>query len=277
MTEDFYKAMNIITSQKQFSNDYNKYDRVYPYTTENITGYLESIKDKSILTVVGSGDHYLNLITMGARNVDAFDINIFAIYYLRLKKAAIRALTRREFFEFMTNDSLRYFDKVKKYLDMASYDFWNNYIKYFTFNNGIQGSFLFYPRDGGDDYLRRNIYLTEEGYEQLRENINGKWERHYQGDIYEVANKLYSRYDTIYLSNINSYQHDMEKYRDLILRLRDINLTDSGEIFYGYFYRSLGMGLDFYKEAIPETEDIEVDSVYEGEKDIVYKLKNKRD
>ena len=273
MGEDFLKAMELITTQKMFSTDYNPYDRVYPYTTENISGYLDNIKDKKILSVIGSGDHYLNMISMGAESVDNFDINRFAIYYLKLKKAAIKALNKREFFEFLTNDSKKYFDRVKEYLDINTYNFWSNYIKYFTFNNGIQASFLFYPRTGGGDYIKRNIYLTDDGYNNLKENINNKKEDYYNGDIYSLVNKLDKKYDTIYLSNICSYQSDLNKYIELILKLRDNNLLDNGEIYYGYFYRNKGFGLNYYPDKIANTEIIEVDGVFREANDKVMKLK----
>ncbi len=275
MGEDFFKAMEMITTQKMFSTDYNPYDRVYPYTTENINGYLNDVSDKEVLSVIGSGDHYLNLISMGAKLVDNFDINKFAIHYLRLKKAAVKALNKREFFEFLTNDSKKHFEKVKDYLDINSYNFWSNYIKYFTFNNGIQASFLFYPRTGGGDYIKRNIYLTDEGYERLKENIMEKREDYYQGDIYTLVDKLDKKYDAIYLSNICSYQSDLEKYKDLVLKLRDNNLKDNGELYYGYFYKNKGFGLGYYNEVIDNTEVIEVDGVFKEANDKVYKLTKK--
>ena len=52
---------------------------------------------------------------------------------------------------------MKHFDKVKKYLDANSYVFWSNYINYVTYNTGIQGSFLFFPRTAGGDYIDRNI------------------------------------------------------------------------------------------------------------------------
>ncbi len=275
MGEDFCKAMELITSGQVFSNDYNIYDRVYPYTTENISGYMSDVEDKEVLSVVGSGDHYLDLITLGAKQVDNFDINKFALYYLRLKKAAVKALTKREFFEFLTNDSVKHFDKVKKYLDNNSYVFWSNYIKYFTFNNGIQASFLFYPRSGAGFEIDRNYYLTDDGYEKLQENIYDKYEHYYLGDIYDISDRLDKKYDAIYLSNICNYQDDLERYRDLVLKLRDNNLNDDGEIYYGYFYRDKDFGLSYYQDNIPNTEIIEMNGVYTDTVDKVMKLKKR--
>lgn len=276
MKEDFYKAMEIIASKTHHPREYLEYDRVYPYTTENINGYMNNVKDKSVLSVVGSGDHYLNLITKGAREVDCFDINKFALYYLRLKKAAVMTLNKREFFEFLTSDSMKYFDEVKTQLDANSYLFWSNYIKYFTYNTGIQGSFLFYPRCGGGDYLKRNEYLTNEGYELLQERIIDKDEDYYFGDIYDVANSINKKYDSIYLSNICTYQEDLRRYRDLIISLRDNNLNDNGEIYYAYFYGNNDGDKHYYLYEIDNTEIIEFDGVDYDTTDKVLKLTKKR-
>ncbi len=272
MKEDFYKAIELITSKKEQPNEFFEYDRVYPYTTENIEGYMKDVSDKSVLSVVGSGDHYLNLIAKGAKEVDCFDINKFALYYLSLKKAAVLSLSKREFFEFLTNDSLKYFDRVKPHLDANSYVFWSNYIKYFTFNNGIQATFLFYPRTAGGDYIKRNYYLTNEGYDSLKEKIIGKNEDYFYGDIYDVSKLLNKKYDSIYLSNICNYQEDMNKYRNLILQLKNNNLNDNGELYYAYYYGRKDEDFNYYMNEISDTSIIEFEGVDYGKTDKVLKL-----
>ncbi len=272
MKEDFFKAMELINNKNNHPNIFTEYDRVYPYTTENINGYLEDVSDKCILSVVGSGDHYLDLITMGAKEVDCFDINKFALYYLRLKKAAVKSLTKREFFEFLTNDSNKYFNEVKKYLDVSSYLFWSYYIDRITPNSGIQDSYLFYPRNGGKDYINRNIYLTNDGYNLLQTNIINKHEDYYWGDIYAIANHLDKKYDSIYLSNICDYQDNLKNYRDLIIKLRDNNLNDNGEIYYAYYYDKKDLEKHYYYNEISNTEIIEFDGIDDNSRDKVLKL-----
>lgn len=272
MKEDFLKAVELINNKTHHPNEFVEYDRVYPYTTENINGYLEDVSNKSVLSVVGSGDHYLNLIAMGAKEVDCFDINKFALYYLRLKKAAVISLTKREFFEFMTYDSRRYFNKVKKHLDANSYVFWNYYIKNITYNTGIQESFLFYPRNGGGNYLLRNVYMSEKGYSLLQERIKDKYEDYYLGDINDLVDKIDKKYDSIYLSNICGYQDSLRKYRDLVYKLRDNNLNDNGELYYGYYYGRKDADINYYVNEIENTEIIKFNGIDHGEEDKVLKL-----
>lgn len=41
----------------------------------------ENLKDKKILTITSSGDHALNCVLNGARNIASFDVNIFSNMY----------------------------------------------------------------------------------------------------------------------------------------------------------------------------------------------------
>ncbi|MBQ6538789.1 MAG: DUF3419 family protein [Bacilli bacterium] len=272
MKEDFYKAKDIITNRIDHRQEFTEYDRIYPYTTENISGYMEDVTDKDVLTVVGSGDHYLNLILKGANTVDCFDINKFALYYLRLKKAAVKSLNKRDFFEFLTNNSRKHFDKVKPLLDANSYVFWSNYVNSFGSVGGIQSTFLFFPRVAGGDYIDRNFYLTNEGYELLQERIKDKYESYYLGDIYDIFDGLDKKYDSIYLSNICNYQENLKRYRDLILKLRDNNLTDNGEIYYAYFYGRKDADIHYYVNEIDDTEVIKFEGIDHDRDDKVLKL-----
>ena len=43
---------------------FQKFDTTYLFTTENIAGYMPPLKDKTVLTVASSGDHFLNALYM---------------------------------------------------------------------------------------------------------------------------------------------------------------------------------------------------------------------
>ena len=79
MSLDFIRATNLIAGQNKRYIVYQDYDRVYPYTTEVISGYMPSCVNSSILTLVGSGDQYLNASLMGAKDIIVIDINKLAI------------------------------------------------------------------------------------------------------------------------------------------------------------------------------------------------------
>ena len=75
VNDDMIKASQLIKSYEYTDEDFQEYDRVYPYTTELIDGYMRDSQDKTVLSVVGSGDHYLDLVCKGATTIDSFDIN----------------------------------------------------------------------------------------------------------------------------------------------------------------------------------------------------------
>ncbi len=258
VNDDMINASKLIKSYGYTDEDFQEYDRVYPYTTELIDGYMSDSQDKTVLSVVGSGDHYLDLVCKGATTIDSFDINRLSLYYLLLKIAAVKALSKRDFFEFMTNNSLKHYNKIRPYLDMNSLRFWDYYINKYTKNTGIQDTNMFHYRTYGEDYLTSNIYMRDEGYSILQEEINKhNHEKLYAESVYSLPNVLNKTYDSIYLSNIITYQKDKDKFKDLVLDLSNF-LNKDGELYYGYFYHDLDKGIDYYLSEIPETDTIEI-------------------
>ena len=53
------------------------FDKVYPFTTEKIAGYMEhmDVKDKSVLTVGSSMDQALNACLYGSKDITVMDIS----------------------------------------------------------------------------------------------------------------------------------------------------------------------------------------------------------
>ena len=64
---------------------------IYKFTNERLSSYLPlfDFKNKDIMTVVGSGDHLLNILLNDINTLECFDINKFAYYYLVLKNNII--------------------------------------------------------------------------------------------------------------------------------------------------------------------------------------------
>lgn len=273
MSLDFIRATNLIAGQNKRYIVYQDYDRVYPYTTEVISGYMPSCVNSSILTIVGSGDQYLNASLMGAKDIDVIDINKLAINYLRLKKAAVLALSKEEFYDFLTNNAKKYFLEVSKYLDSESIDFWSEYIKYFVFQTGIQGTPMFYPRHHGSDYLIMNNYMQKGKYDELRNKLHNTFTgEEFHKDIEDLY--INKKYDKIFLSNVINYKPLNSHSIKMIKRLIDYNLKNNGEIYYGYFYYGHQTDMEYYLDKFPLSQIIEIDStLFKGEKDhvLVYK------
>jgi hypothetical protein len=78
---------------------------LYEFTTESIRGYLPllEVQGKRCLTVAASGDHIINLLMAGAREVVAFDIVPEAQDVLQLKMQALIDLNWKDANHFRTH------------------------------------------------------------------------------------------------------------------------------------------------------------------------------
>lgn len=233
----------------------NYFDRIYHFTTEMIKGYFEKIsfKNKDILTVMASGDHALNAILLGAKKVDTFDVNPLAVYYFKLKEAAIKSLSLEEFKSFFYSDypnnvtvndkmlNWKLYLKISPYLEEKYKLFWDNI--YLEFSGlEIGHSDLFWQSDSSQNRLSvYNPYLIEKNYKILKnklltKKINVTFK---QTNIKDID--LKNKYDYIFLSNISQYLNYMyendylENFNELVLKLSD-NLNENGILFHSYLY-----------------------------------------
>ena len=85
---------------------------LYPFTTENILGYIHLFNLDKLLTVGSSGDQVLSAIISGAKKIDVLDVNPYTRYYYYLKVACLLELGLSEFLLF-----LRYKDYPKVFKD----------------------------------------------------------------------------------------------------------------------------------------------------------------
>jgi len=249
-SNNLHKYMRIFNVDDQFAS-------IYPFTTENIKGYLDliDVSNKNVLTVGASGDQTLNLLAKGAKSVDYFDINPFTQMYFNLKCAAIKAISLEEYLEFFSRDAFpnnpnistsafneETYCKVSSYLDKVTRDFWDSlYLK----KSGIEirKSPLFSNDEESVIVLPKiNDYLTEETFENLKTIFNIKDQsRFIKTDITKLPSKLLRKYDYILLSNIAQYldkiydKNKLQKYRTLIINLNK-NLNPNGKIMVSYLY-----------------------------------------
>ena len=83
------KLENIKKLYQQESQEYNgfqSFDTAYLFTNENIADYIKDVKNKKILSIASSGDHYLCCLLNGATNIDLFDINYFSKIIIKVKR-----------------------------------------------------------------------------------------------------------------------------------------------------------------------------------------------
>ena len=232
----------------------NKYfTRIYPFTTENISGYLPlfDLENKTLLTVGSSGDQILNAILYGCTNIDMYDLCPFSKEYYNMKKAAVQVLSREEFINFFCNRGYHgkfdynnnafnissYFKmrEVLKNIDYDSFYFWD-YL--FSSYGGLQVRERLFSDD--EDFCgvitKINDYLiNDEMFLKLRNKINDVEVKFKNGDIFDF--ELDKSYDNIFLSNIACY-NDVLKMRELFDKLLSY-LNDYGRILITYLYQTV--------------------------------------
>lgn len=241
----------------------NQFTRIYPFTTENIKGYLEQydLTDQKVLTVGASGDHILNLILLGATKIDYFDINPFTEFFVELKIAAVKALEYVEFLQYFCADdwdkidcfNSRAYRKISPHLKGDTRTFWDSLYLEFT-GRKIRFSNLF-SRDESPSRILADInpYLEKEKYYQLKKQLlQNQYQLHfYEENLKDLPRKLKKSYDKILLSNIGKnlyymYNGDIEldstefylkEFQNNIFKLSS-HVVDGGIIFVVYLYHT---------------------------------------
>ena len=241
---------------------FTEHSFIYKKTNERLQDILDIFSDKDkILCVIGSGDQILNALLNRPQKIDAFDISIYPKYFLELKIAAIKTLTREEFIDFFINDinykkedyyDDLFYEKIIKELDGDVRDFW----KYlFDFNDwyDIYNSMLFSTEPVIKEYaLVQNKYLNEEEYYKLREILKTTKINYIQSDILNLD--IDDNYDLIYLSNIIQYVDPKlykTKIEGLSEKIRGIIVT--------YLFGGLENALDFFEGV--QSRTIETNSI----------------
>ncbi len=112
------------------------YDRVYQWSNESMEALFRnfSVKDKDVLTVVGSGDQVFSSLYNGANTVDTFDANKLAIYHYFLRKWIIQYFgvdyPNNKFFKDRYVDIMRLVFSIKPENDLErkAVIFWKHYL-----------------------------------------------------------------------------------------------------------------------------------------------------
>lgn len=210
---------------------FGEFSSMYVFSNENIKDYLNelNIYGKNVLTVASSGDHFINLILMGAKKIDNFDINRNCSFMIQLKIAALKTLNYEEYLDFFsknekedisiteTTDGVKNIDYNSKSFDYKTYLkirvklpdefalYWDMiYEEYGFLGNKLRDSKILIGCSR-ESAIRNNKYLEEEiNYNLTVEKINNlEYKFHYKSvlDLHELKDK----YDIILLSNIYSY------------------------------------------------------------------------
>ncbi len=268
MEEKIEKAMALITEDEALGNrlkTYKRFNSIYPFTTENIKGYLQDyqVKNERILTVGASGDHILNLLLLGANHIDYFDVNPFTEVYIELKLAAVKALDEDEFIDYFSSSDwirnnpymhFKQYQKISPFLKEECRLFWDSLYLEFS-GEEIRFSKLFDRDEPSSRILNEiNVYLEKENYYKLKDILlKNQYQLHfYERNLKDLKYDLNKTYKMILLSNIAKYLNFMydsknQELKDEAYYLRKFKQTieellpyleESGSLFLAYFYDS---------------------------------------
>ena len=220
----------------KYFDDFRQYDKIYPFTTENITDTYTDLKDKSVLTVASSGDQAINAIAAGASKVDVFDINKLTIYYLKLKKCAIEHLSLEDYKALFDHRSVEMYKRIRDYLDDETLEYWDYYFSHFIYTeyHTFTNSELFHPMSDWKFYTERNNYLKKEVYDYVQQILPSKTIDFYNTPVDQLHTVLTRKYDKIFLSNINRYI-SLESLKDTVNHLSEC-LEYEGQLYFAYLY-----------------------------------------
>lgn len=251
MNNDLEKALSIC---KGCFLGFNKmdslFDMIYPFTTENINGYISKfdLKDKSLLTVGSSSDQVINAAMYDCHNQTVIDICPYTKYYFYLKKAAILSLDYEEFCHFLfyknfprifkNNKNIfdkALFNKIKNILGTLDYDsylFWNKLFSECS-NSRIRER-LFTSDEVSANLLKyMNPYLKNEtSYKLIQSKIDNVNPQFIRANLFDA--KLTACFDNIFLSNMAQYYSllDFKKLLDYL----DTLLNQDGKMLVCYLY-----------------------------------------
>ena len=245
LEKNIENAISLINNQDIKNN--SLFTSIYPFTTENIKGYLDllDIENKDVLTVGASADHILNLLLRNPKSIDYFDINPFTSYYVDLKITSKNYLKRKDYFKYFCNIypnsynedkfNINLYDKFRNNLENDSKIFWDSLYSYYD-GIKIRDSKLFSKDEYNYKILNSiNNYLSKANYSKLSK-IEKKEHIFYESDLSNLKDKLDKKYDLIMLSNIGQYYYnEFDEFKNIIFNLEE-KLKDNGIILICYLY-----------------------------------------
>lgn len=194
-------------------NTFHSESFIYKKTNEKLNEFIDLLLNKDkVLSVIGSGDQILNTLLTKPSKIDAFDISVFPKFFLKLKIASIKSLSRDEYIKFFFSttetfldeyyDDL-YFDKIRKELDIEAEDFWTYLFQYNDWYD-IYNSTLFSSESVFEEQaIMQNKYLDNDEYYKLRDILQSVQINYIESNLLDL--KINDTYDLIYLSNILEY------------------------------------------------------------------------
>jgi hypothetical protein len=211
--------MTAVIKENSLQTEFSKHGRIYPFTTERLDQYLPllSLSERPVFTVCGSGDHLLNSILLGVRDISAFDINVRALWWSELKVSALRRLTFDEFTTFFLPSletskidilfNQETYNRIRIGLSLPARHFFDTlFLRELCDTEYVLNSFFTTRRFSHQHAVRSNLYLVNaHHFNELKKNLKKATLRYLHLDVLCATSSLLSQKATILLSNVADY------------------------------------------------------------------------
>ncbi len=237
---------------------FRDYAPLYGFSTEKISAYIPFVirKGSHVLCVAGSGDHLLNAVFCGARDVTVFDVNAAASWWTEIKVEAAKRLRFADFerFFFLNNEddisrnpealSCGTFKVLADRISLDAKRFFEDC--HSKAGDGLRSSSLFNNTyDGNALKVENNLYLrNSDSYALLQHRLTGVRIRYIHSCVTKLPRRLHSStFDAVLLSNIADYAHEffsgtsyLQSFvQEVICPMRS-RLRDGGVVCAAYLY-----------------------------------------
>ena len=194
------------------------FTKLYSRSTEITEDFLIDfdLKGKRVITVGSSGDQVLTYAYLDCKDITLMDANPLTPFFVNLKIAALKTLTREEFIAFFQQDifnkennedfmNMRLYGKIRSELDEKTQVFWDK-----LYDDEMQER-IFHIYSGVNANSNPPYLTSDEKYEELKSKIDEVKVSFHHSDISAFHEHAEGEYELIDLSNIYSYI-SKEKY-----------------------------------------------------------------
>lgn len=251
------ESKNLYTKQGIQGAKFKEVDIAYLFTNEMINGYMPNLSEQRVLTVGSSGDHYFNALLNDAYKVDLFDINYISKFIIYLKKSGFEKLDYDVFCIFFGLYNIHHifdYDIYKmfcKSLNDEASRYWN-----YLYELARHRGYSIYESDIISDYhdhieevMESNQYFKEDEFLKLKKILTNIPDISFtHTNINELPSLLREKYDSMFLSNIGTYQGNTRFIRTV--KKLSKNLNNNGKIYFAYLYEEASEKASFYNKLL---------------------------
>jgi hypothetical protein len=242
--------------------------RLYRFTSENLSEYLPHLitPQSKVLCVAASGDHCLNAVHLGARQVTLFDATFLSLCWSAFKIACIQTVTYQEFISTLLPSRRGLTSATVTRLVGLGGEHIPEVLRAGIMNHADSLQSRFKVHHDQDEIARRcNLYLRSEAdYLQLRTALNHTRIYYEHLSLAACAARAINgcvgdRWDAVLLSNIADYCHHvygqgatgLEQFLTLEVAPLLATISPNGCIAAAYRYDTLS---NRYRSAIDTPE-----------------------